>query len=358
MLTIAKFGGSSLADSARFLQAAALVRQDPARQVVVVSAAGKRQAGDCKITDLLYLCHAHLVHGVSCWDLFRRVRQRYLEIRDGCGLSTDLEPVLDTIYEHLGRSADYAASRGEYLSARLMADLLGYQFVDAADWLRFTYDGQVDYAASRTALRSLAAGRRVVTPGFYGCLPDGSIHTFSRGGSDVTGALAAAILEANLYENWTDVPGVLEADPKLIPEAAPLARISYGQLQQLSEAGMQVLHEDAVAPVRRAGIPLNIRSTREPEKPGTMICEDCLTTGLALAGRRNLTLPGQPGTLALLAAAFPRDWDLTAALDQVDHVCLVREPGALRVLLADRDYPEAVRRLYDLGHSFHGYTVP
>ena len=121
---------------------------------------------------------------------------------------------------------------------------------------------------------------------------------------------------------------------------------------------MQVLHEDAVAPVRRAGIPLNIRSTREPEKPGTMICEDCLTTGLALAGRRNLTLPGQPGTLALLAAAFPRDWDLTAALDQVDHVCLVREPGALRVLLADRDYPEAVRRLYDLGHSFHGYTVP
>lgn len=349
MLTVAKFGGSSLADSARFLHAADLVRQDPARRVVVVSAAGKRHAGDCKITDLLYLCHAHLAHGVSCWDLFRRVRQRYLEIRDGCGLSTDLEPIFDSIYESLGRSADYAASRGEYLSARLMADLLGYAFVDAADWLRFSYDGAVDFAASKKALRDLAADRPVVTPGFYGRLPDGTIRTFSRGGSDVTGALAAAMLDADLYENWTDVPGILEADPKLISEAAPLARISYGQLQQLSEAGMQVLHEDTVAPLRRAGIPLHIRSTLAPEAPGTVICEDCQTTGLALAGRRNLTLPGQPGTLALLAAAFPGDWDLSVALAQVDHVYLVRAPGALRILLADRDYPLAVRKLYDLG---------
>lgn len=352
MLTIAKFGGSSLADSARFLNAAALVRQDPARRVVVVSAAGKRRSGDCKITDLLYLCHAHLAHGVSCWDLFRRVRERYLEIRDGCGLATDLDPVLDSIYAALGSGEDYAASRGEYLSALLMADLLGYGFVDAADWLRFNYDGQVDYAASRAALRRLAAGRPIVTPGFYGSLPDGSIRTFSRGGSDVTGALAAAMLDADLYENWTDVPGVLEADPGLIPEAAPLEKISYGQLQQLSEAGMQVLHEDAVAPVRRAGIALNIRSTLEPGKPGTLICEDCRTAGLALAGRRGLTLAGQPGTLALAAAAFPAGWDMTAALAGLDHVYLVREPGALRVLVADGDYPAAVRKLYDLGKTY------
>ncbi len=351
MLTTAKFGGSSLADSARFLNAADLVRQDPARRVIVVSAAGKRQSGDCKITDLLYLCYAHLAHGVSCWDLFRRVRERYWEIRDGCGLSTDLDPVLDSIYASLGSGEDYAASRGEYLSALLMADLLGYQFVDAADWLRFTYDGRVDFTASRTALRRLAEGRPIVTPGFYGSMPDGSIHTFSRGGSDVTGALAAAMLDADRYENWTDVPGVLEADPELIPEAAPLERLSYRQLQQLTEAGMQVLHEDAVAPVRQAGIPLNILSAREPEKPGTMICEDCSTCGLALAGRRGLTLPGQPGTLALVAAAFPAGWDMTPALEDLDHVSLVREPDSLRILVSDRDYPAAVLRLYELGKN-------
>ncbi len=361
-MKVVKFGGSSMADAGQYRKVRDILMADPERKVVVVSAAGKRFSGDHKLTDLLYLCYAHIQYGVDCSTIFDAIANRYIDIRDDLGLSLPIEVDLELLKHRIDAkeiSQEELVSRGEYLSAKLMAAYLGFQFVDAADWVKFNMDGTVNEKDSYEALRSqVILGYGAVIPGFYGAMPDGTIHTFSRGGSDITGALAAAAVDADVYENWTDVPGVLEADPKLIPEAAPLARISYGQLQQLSEAGMQVLHEDAVAPVRRAGIPLNIRSTREPEKPGTMICEDCLTAGLALAGRRNLTLPGQPGTLALLAAAFPRDWDLTAALDQVDHVCLVREPGALRVLLADRDYPEAVRRLYDLGHSFHGYTVP
>ena len=198
---------------------------------------------------------------------------------------------------------DFLASRGEYLAARLMAELLGFAFVDAAEWLRFDYDGQVREEESYALLASLADGRKIVTPGFYGTLPDGRIHTFPRGGSDVTGALAAAALRADIYENWTDVPGVLTADPHIVPEAEPIPALSFEELGQLSRVGTQVLHESAVEPVRVRHIPLQIRSTFRPDLPGTLIrTRHDGASGIAgFAGRRRMAMlrihgapPGAP----------------------------------------------------------------
>lgn len=273
MLKIAKFGGSSLADASRFLRVRDIVTSDIARRVVVVSAAGKRHEGDHKITDLLYLCHAHLRYGVSCYELWRRVADRYIDIRNGCGLSFPIEQELSRIYSGFSAasSADEIVSRGEYLSALLMAQLLGYTFVDSTQWLQFDYAGNVKQAESYAALQTLADGRKIVTPGFYGALADGRIHTFSRGGSDITGSLAAAALHADLYENWTDVTGVLAADPRVVDAPDTISQLSYEELQALSRVGTQVLHESAVAPVRARRIPMQIRNTLHPELPGTRI---------------------------------------------------------------------------------------
>ena len=201
MLKVLKFGGSSMADETQFAKVRSIVEADPSRLVVVVSAAGKRFKNDHKITDLLYLCHAHLQYGVSCVGVFDMVRSRYLEIRDALGLSTPLEREFDDLRAKMdkGISADELVSRGEYFAARLMADYLGFDFLDSSLWLKFRLDGTVDQAQSYESLRRAASGRRVVIPGFYGVMPDGSIHTFSRGGSDITGALAAAALDADVY---------------------------------------------------------------------------------------------------------------------------------------------------------------
>ena len=314
MLTVAKFGGSSLADAERFLRVRDIVRADVSRRVVVVSAAGKRHAADHKITDLLYLCHAHLQYGVPCWELWRMIAGRYTAIRDGCGLQFPIERELDAIYASLSPATgrDYLASRGEYLAARLMAELLGFAFVDAADWLRFDSGGNVLYEESYAALQSLADGRKIVTPGFYGLLPSGAVHTFSRGGSDVTGSLAAAALHADVYENWTDVPGILAADPSIVRQPQSVPYLSYAELQALSAVGMQVLHESAVEPVRKRQIPLQIRSTLRPELPGTRIGFAPAVDGgksgtAAFAGRRRITMvraarPGFEKEPELLAA--------------------------------------------------------
>ena len=275
MLKVLKFGGSSMADAQQLSKVRSIVESDPSRRVVVVSAAGKRFKNDHKITDLLYLCHAHLQYGVSCDAVFDMVRSRYLEIRDELGLSTPLEQELDALRQKMdkGISADELVSRGEYFAARLMADYLGFDFLDSTMWLHFRMDGTVDQEVSYQALQRAASGRRVVIPGFYGVLPDGSIHTFSRGGSDITGALAAAALDADVYENWTDVSGFLMADPKIVPDPRPIERITYAELRELSYIGAQVLHEGTVSPVREKNIPLNIRNTNQPEHPGTMIRE-------------------------------------------------------------------------------------
>ncbi len=275
MLKVLKFGGSSMADAKQFEKVKSIVQADSSRKVVIVSAAGKRFSDDHKLTDLLYLCHAHLKYGVACDSVFDMIRSRYMEIRDELGLKTDLETEFDALRRKMdkGISQDELVSRGEYFAARLMADYLGYDFLDSELWLRFKLDGTVDQEVSYEALSRAASGRRVVIPGFYGTMPDGSIKTFTRGGSDITGALAAAALDADVYENWTDVSGFLMADPRIVKDPLPIERITYSELRELSYIGAQVLHEGTIFPVREKNIPLNIRNTNQPDHPGTMIRE-------------------------------------------------------------------------------------
>ena len=276
MLKVAKFGGSSMADAGQYQKIRDIIRSDPSRRVVVVSAAGKRSAGDNKITDLLYLCYAHLQYGVSCDGIYQMIRERYGDIHRELGLRVDLEGVLDRLRSQMeqGISRDELVSRGEYLSALLMADYLGFTFVDAAQWLFFHYDGTIDQEKSYAALRALAKDKCVVIPGFYGLMPDGKLRTLTRGGSDITGALAAAALDADVYENWTDVSGILMADPRIVDHPRSIERATYSELRQLSYSGAQVLHEMTVFPVREKNIPLNIRNTNDPSNPGTLISDE------------------------------------------------------------------------------------
>ncbi|MBQ3071802.1 MAG: aspartate kinase [Oscillospiraceae bacterium] len=321
MLKVVKFGGSSMADAKQFEKVRNIILDDPARTVVIVSAAGKRFSGDHKLTDLLYLCHAHLQYGVSCDSVYEMICGRYIEVRDALGLKTDLESEFKALRERMakGISQDELVSRGEYFSAMLMADYLGFTFLDAAKWLKFRLDGTVDTEKSYPALRELAAGKKVVIPGFYGAMPDGRIKTFSRGGSDISGALAAAALDADCYENWTDVSGILMADPRIVNGAIPIRSMTYSELRELSYLGAQVLHEQTILPVREKDIPLNIRNTNDPAHPGTIIREKFenepnsnanFITGIA--GKKNFTIvtltksgmSSQPGSLRKILQVF------------------------------------------------------
>ena len=276
-MKVVKFGGSSMADAGQYRKVRDILMADRERKVVIVSAAGKRFSGDHKLTDLLYLCHAHVQYGVDCTNIFELIANRYLEIRDELGLDLNLEEELMALKKRIDAkevSQEELVSRGEYFSAKLMAAYLGFQFVDAADWIKFKLDGTVDQEASYDALRHhVVMGYGAVIPGFYGTMPDGTIHTFSRGGSDITGALAAAALDADVYENWTDVSGILMADPRIVDDPQAIPEVTYDELRELSYSGAQVLHEDSIFPVREKNIPVNIRNTNDPEAPGTMIQE-------------------------------------------------------------------------------------
>lgn len=323
MLKALKFGGTSMADAAQYRKIRDIVRSDPSRRIVVVSAAGKRFSDDYKITDLLYLCFAHIKYGVEYDSIFNTIRERYLGIRDELGLQTDLESEFDKLKAKMesGITNEELVSRGEYFSARLMADFLGFDFIDAADWLFFHYDGTVDQEKSYPALKALVTERGAVIPGFYGKMPDGKIRTLSRGGSDITGALAAAALDADVYENWTDVSGILMADPRIVPNPRPIERATYSELRQLSYSGAQVLHEMTVFPVREKGIPLNIRNTNDPDHPGTMISEEFADTReknrfiTGIAGKKDFSIvtiskkgmAGAVGTLRSIVECFEQN---------------------------------------------------
>ena len=277
MLKVTKFGGSSMADAGQYRKVRDIIMADPSRKVVVVSAAGKRFKEDHKLTDLLYLCHAHTQYGVDCTPIFDMITSRYLEIRDELQLNLDLESEFAALKKRLDKkrvTQDELVSRGEYFSAKLMAAYLGYNFVDAADWVKFNMDGTVNTELSYEAFRDAAAGQGVVTPGFYGSMPGGHIKTFSRGGSDITGAYAAAALDADVYENWTDVSGILMADPRIVDDPMTIPQVTYDELRELSYSGAQVLHEGTIFPVREKGIPVNIRNTNAPDHPGTIIQEE------------------------------------------------------------------------------------
>ena len=299
MLKVTKFGGSSMADAGQYRKVRDIVLADPERRVVVVSAAGKRDKNDHKITDLLYLCHAHTQYGVDCDRIFEMITSRYLEIRDELGVKLDLEPEFEALKARLDAKAisqDELVSRGEYFSARLMAAFLDFHFVDAADWIRFNLDGSVDQEISYDALKRSFRGKGVVIPGFYGTMPDGNIKAFSRGGSDITGALAAAALDADVYENWTDVSGILMADPRIVENPQTIPEVTYDELRELSYSGAQVLHEGTIFPVREKNIPLNIRNTNAPNDPGTMIRERFATDSdpnrflTGITGKKDFTI--------------------------------------------------------------------
>ncbi len=340
-MKVVKFGGSSMADAGQYRKVRDILLADPERRVVVVSAAGKRFGADHKITDLLYLCHAHTQYGVDCSAVYEMIVSRYLDIRDDLGVTLDLESEFADLKARLDKkqvSQDELASRGEYFSARLMAAFLGYEFVDAAEWVRFRLDGSVDQEKSYALLRDRIRGYGVVIPGFYGVMPDGKIRTFTRGGSDITGALAAAALDADVYENWTDVSGILMADPRIVDDPQTIPEVTYDELRELSYSGAQVLHEGTIFPVREKNIPLNIRNTNAPDDPGTMIREEFRTdtnpdrfiTGIT--GKKDFTvislskrgLSGQVGYLRRVLSVFERhNLSIDYVPNGIDNVSVV-----------------------------------
>ncbi|HIT07101.1 MAG TPA: aspartate kinase [Candidatus Scybalocola faecipullorum] len=276
MKKVVKFGGSSLANAQQFMKVGDIIRKDDARRYVVPSAPGKRYAEDVKVTDMLYQCYAKAEAGEAFDELLNRIKSRYEEIIGGLGLELSLDGEFAKIREMFENKAgtDYAASRGEYLNGIVMAAYLGFEFVDAADVIFFDKNGALDEEKTNRAIgKRLKSAEYAVIPGFYGSMPDGKIKTFSRGGSDITGSLVAKAIQADLYENWTDVPGFLIADPRIINNPEVIESITYKELRELAYMGATVLHEDAIFPVRKEGIPINIRDTNDPDQAGTMIVE-------------------------------------------------------------------------------------
>ncbi|OUP50819.1 aspartate kinase [Lachnoclostridium sp. An181] len=276
MLKVVKFGGSSLASAEQFKKVGKIIREEESRRYVIPSAPGKRFSTDIKVTDMLYQCYETAVQGKNFDKQLDDIKKRYMEIIEGLGLSLSLDQEFDTIHKLFAdkAGADYAASRGEYLNGIIMANYLGFVFIDAAKVIFFKEDGTLDSDKTNECLKErLAKEEKAVIPGFYGCGADGKVKTFSRGGSDITGSLVARAVSADLYENWTDVSGFLITDPRIVENPKPIDVITYRELRELSYMGATVLHEDAIFPVRKEGIPINIRNTNAPQDKGTLIVE-------------------------------------------------------------------------------------
>ena len=296
-LITAKFGGTSLADASQIKKAVDIIKANPARKFVVLSAPGKRFSDDIKVTDLLYKCHQQAQGGVDFSQTLEKIYDRYSEIIKNLGVDFDIKSEIEIIKTNLaaGTTSDYPVSRGEYINSKIIAKFLGWPFVDAAEIIFFNENGILDenktFTEADAKLKSL---EHAVIPGFYGVMPDGKIKTFSRGGSDVTGSIIARSISADLYENWTDVSGMLSADPRIVKSPKVIEYITYTELRELSYMGASVLHEDAVFPVRKAGIPINIRNTNKPDDNGTLIAASLpknitkrAVTGIA--GRKGFT---------------------------------------------------------------------
>ena len=293
MKKVVKFGGSPLASARQFKKVGDIIRADKSRRYVIPSAPGKRNSKDTKVTDMLYECYAAASTGASYKKLLEAIKARYQEIIDGLDLNLNLDHEFATIEENFvkGIGKDYAASRGEYLNGIVMANYLGYEFIDAAEVIFFDENGNFEAELTNKELSErLEHIERAVIPGFYGSKHDGSIKTFSRGGSDVTGSIVARAIHADLYENWTDVSGFLVTDPRIVENPEVIETITYKELRELAYMGAGVLHEDAIFPVRKEGIPINIRNTNRPEDKGTLIVESTCRkpryTITGIAGRK------------------------------------------------------------------------
>ena len=322
-LITAKFGGTSLADASQIKKVAEIIKSNSARKFVVASAPGKRFSDDIKITDLLYKCHSQAKNGEDFSATLTKISERYSEIIKALNVDFDIDSEIAEIKTKLqsGTTPDYPASRGEYINSKIIAKFLGWPFVDAAEIIFFNEKGLLDENTTfKTAGEKLKSLEHAVIPGFYGAMPDGKIKTFSRGGSDVTGSIIARSVEADLYENWTDVSGMLSADPRIVQNPKVIDYITYTELRELSYMGASVLHEDAVFPVRKAGIPINIRNTNKPGDNGTLIAatlpkdiEKRAVTGIA--GRKGFSsirieksmMNGETGFGAKLLYIFARN---------------------------------------------------
>lgn len=273
-MKVAKFGGSSMADATQVKKVSEIIKQDDERKIIVVSAAGKRNSSDSKITDLLYLCGAHVKYGQDCAAVFNQIKDRYLEIAKILNVECNLEEELTDLKEKLDNDEieqDELVSKGEYFSAKIIAKYLGYKFIDSTECIKFNFDKKINIDKTYKAISKIDIKGGIVVPGFYGSLPNGKICTFSRGGSDITASLLAAALNVDIYENWTDVSGILIADPSIVKNPETIRHLTFEELRLLSCYGARVLHEGAVYPVRRKNIPLNIRNTNSPDEPGSII---------------------------------------------------------------------------------------
>ena len=290
-LTVCKFGGSSLANAGMFVRANRIIRSDPARRYIVVSAPGARFPGDEKITDLLY--RAHGANRAGDHSILAQIFARYAEIRDALAPNFDLEGEFARLDSDLHLTLDYAASRGEYLCAKLFAAYMNLPFVDAAELLFFDSNGEIDMEATAQAVRrKLLPLNRAVVPGFYGATPECGVRTFTRGGSDVSGALLAAALDADLYENWTDVDGLFTADPSLVPGAERNLSVSMEQMERIAAAGAKLIHPDALRPLHGTGIDTMLKNTFAPGAPGTLVSETCTASVRCVTGQPGIYMSG------------------------------------------------------------------
>lgn len=339
-VVVAKFGGSSLSDADQFRKVKAIIMSDPNRKYIVPSAPGKRFKNDYKITDLLYLCHAHVEQGIEFDDVFKVISKRYLDLVNELSLSIDIQSYLTEIKEKIaaGTTPDYTASRGEFLNGLILADFLNFDFLDPAEVIFFNKSGVFDADKTQLVLsEKLLKLEKAVIPGFYGSMPDGRIKTFTRGGSDITGAIVARGANSCLYENWTDVSGFLMADPRIVDHPKPIEKITYRELRELAYMGATVLHEEAIFPVKKVGIPINIKNTNSPKDPGTIIINDTELNATkhsvtGIAGKKDFTVISIEKTLVNSELGFARK--LLSILESqgvslenmpsgIDSICLV-----------------------------------
>ncbi len=339
MIKVCKFGGTSMSDANSMRQVKSIIESDASRKFIVVSAPGKRFKDDIKITDMLYKCYREVIEEGTCKKSFSLIRDRFIEIVKDLQIKLDIDEILNEteLAIDMAKSADFAASRGEYLSARVFAAFLGVEFVDSAEMVRFDRHGRLndDYTDDKVASR-LANVERAVIPGFYGKNFQGEIKTFSRGGSDITGSIIARGVKADLYENWTDVSGFLVCDPRIVPEAKAIKQITYKEVRELSYMGASVLHAEAITPVMKRRIPINIKNTFKPEDRGTMIVpneqykqeeNDGVITGIA--GKKNFTVLLIEKSMMNAEVGFIRK-----VLSVVEHygVCVEHLPSGIDTL--------------------------